>query len=66
MITNLGVFQVAEDSHYAICNVTSCNESVSCGGQTTKTFDTSNLIYNLKLKHKELYEEYLKKLAHKY
>ena len=22
---------MAEDSHYAICNVTSCNESVSCG-----------------------------------
>lgn len=56
-------FKVAEDSHYAICNVTSCNENVSRGGQTTKTFNTSNLVYHLKSKHKELHEEYLKKLS---
>ena len=28
-------FKVAEDSHYAIYNVTSCNENVSRGGQTS-------------------------------
>ena len=56
-------FKVAEDSHYAICNVATCNESVSRGGQTTKTFNTSNMVYHLKSKHKELHTEYLKKLS---
>ena len=36
-------FKVAEDSQYAICNVTSCNESMSHRGQTTKILNTSNL-----------------------
>ena len=31
-------FKVAEGSHYAICNATSCNKSVSHGGKTTKGF----------------------------
>ena len=56
-------FKVAEDSHYAICNATNCSKSVSRGGQTTKTFNTSNLVYHLKSKHKELHEEYLRKLS---
>ena len=56
-------FKVTEDSRYAICNVTSRNESVSHGGQTIKTFNTTTLVYHLKSKHKELHEEYLKKLS---
>jgi len=56
-------FKVAEDSHYAICNVASCNEGVSRRSQTTKIFNTSTMVYHLKSKHKELNSEYLKKLS---
>ena len=39
-------FKVAEDSKYAICN--SCGESISRGGKSTKTFNTTNLVYHMK------------------
>ena len=56
-------FKVAEDSRYVLCN--SCNEKVSRGGKTTKTFNTTNLVYHLKNKHAEQYSEYKKKLDDK-
>ena len=52
-------FKVAEDSKYAICN--SCGESISRGGKTTKTFNTTNLVYHMKSKHIDLHSEYDKK-----
>ena len=46
-------FVEAENSKYAICQV--CKTSVSHGG---KIFNTSNLEYHLKSKHKEEYPQY--------
>ena len=54
-------FTVTEDTRYVHCN--SCNDKISCGGKTTKTFNTTNLVYHLKNKHAEQYSEYQKKLA---
>ena len=38
-------FSVAEDTRFAICN--ECNASISRGGNSTKSFNTSNLLFHL-------------------
>ena len=52
-------FKVGEDSKYSICN--SCDESISHGGKTTKTFNTTNLVYHTKSTHTDLHSECKKK-----
>ena len=52
-------FKVGEESKFAICN--SCGASVSHGGKTTKTFNTTNLVYHMNAMHVDLHSEYQKK-----
>ena len=49
-------FTIAEDTKFAVCN--KCDKSVSCGGNSTKVYTTSNLVNHLNSLHKELYKEY--------
>ena len=49
-------FTVAEDSRLAKCKV--CETEVPRGGQSTKSFTTTNLIHHLKTKHNEEYARY--------
>ena len=48
-------FDVREDSKVAICN-----QPVSRGGKTTKTFNTTNLVHHLKVKHTNMYATFKK------
>ena len=50
-------FTVEEETKVAVCKV--CSESVLRGGSTTKTFNTTNLVYHMKTKHHEQF------IAHK-
>ena len=52
-------FTVAEDTTVALCKV--CFETISRGGKCTKTFNTSNMVYHLKVKHSSEYADYKKK-----
>ena len=49
-------FTVSEDSRLAKCKV--CENEVSCRGQSTKSFTTTNLVYHLKIQHDEEYAQY--------
>ena len=51
-------FSIAKDSKYAVCK--SCQQKISRGGATTKTFNTSNLVSHLKNKHVEEHKEFEK------
>ena len=51
-------FVVCEDTKYAKCN--DYQEKVSRGGNSTKTYNTSNLVMHLK-KHPDVYAEYEQK-----
>ena len=51
-------FSVAEDTKFAQCK--KCTELVARGGETTKSFNTSNLVYHLKMKHLEDFHQFLK------
>ena len=44
-------FVVAEDTKFAQCK--KCMEFIARGGETTKSFNTSNLVYHLKMKRLE-------------
>ena len=44
-------YDVGEDTKVATCKA--CNQSVSIGGISTKTFNTTNLVHHLKTKHTE-------------
>ena len=37
--------------------------SISCGGKTTKTFNTTNLVYHMKSRHIDLHSEYEKSVT---
>ena len=52
-------FKVGEGTRFAICNA--CGKSISRGGKTTKTFKTTNLVYQIRGMHAELHSESLKK-----
>ena len=52
-------FVVAEDTTVASCKV--CCETISRGGKCAKTFNTSNMVYHLKVKHSSEYADYKKK-----
>lgn len=54
-------FSIGEDSRYARCN--ECQASISRGGRTTKTFNTTNLVHHLQTKHGKLYTEFQKSAA---
>ena len=51
---------VGEDTKFALCKI--CEQSVSHGGRTTKTYNTTNLVYHMKTKHSEQYTEFEKVL----
>jgi len=48
-------FDLAEDTKYALCKT--CGKSISHGGDSTKVYNTSNLVNHLKC-HSKVYEEY--------
>ena len=52
-------FKVGEDSKFAICNL--CHASISRGGKTTKTFNTTDFVQHLNVVHVDLHLEYSKK-----
>ena len=52
-------FVLAEDLCLAICQL--CKDEVPHGGQSTKSYTTSNLVHYLKTKHGQEYTEYEKK-----
>ena len=49
-------FTVAEDSRLGKCKV--CEMEVPCGGQSIKSFTTTNLVHHIKTKHDEEYARY--------
>ena len=49
-------FVVAEDTKIAICKA--CKVEVPRGGQSTKSFTTTNLVHHLKSKHADDYSKY--------
>lgn len=52
-------FQLAEDSKYASCNY--CDKLISRGGDSTKVYNTTNLVNHLKSAHQEAYQKYKQK-----
>ena len=52
----LEFFNVSEDTKLAVCET--CKAKVPRGGDTTKSFTTTNLIQNLTSKHPEVYAKY--------
>ena len=50
-------FVVAEDTKFAQCK--KCTKFIARGGETTKSFNTSNLVYHLKTKHLEDFRRFL-------
>lgn len=56
-------FTVGEDTKFAICGT--CEAKVPRGGDTTKSFTTTNLVHHLTAKHPEIYTKYLERKANK-
>ena len=56
-------FVLAEDSRLHICQL--CKDEVPRGGQSTKSYMTTNLVHHLKTKHGQEYVEYEKKKSEK-
>ena len=54
-------FNVSEDTKLAVCET--CKAKVPRGGDTTKSFTTTNLIQNLTSKHPEVYAKYQERKA---
>ena len=53
-------FVISESNeHFAVCQI--CNENVSWGSKTIKTFGTSSLIYHLRKKQQTGFRDYEKK-----
>ena len=50
-------YSVGKDSEFALCKT--CGQKVSRGGTTIKTFNTSNLISHLKIKHQEEHADFV-------
>ena len=48
-----------EDTKYISCK--SCDKLISCGGDSTKVYNTTNLVNQLKSTHDEAYKEYRQK-----
>lgn len=63
MAKTLNIFPVDEDTRYAVCN--ECKTSVARSGKSTKTFNTTNLLYHLQTKHTEAYSLYATQKAAK-
>ena len=49
-------FTLGEDTKSAVCK--SCNKAVSRGGNSTKVYNTTNLVNHLKSVHQDIHEEY--------
>ena len=49
-------FTIKLDVHFAECNI--CKTKVSRGGKSSKTFNTTNIVNHLKVKHVEEYKKY--------
>jgi len=52
----LELFSLAEDAKFAICN--KCGDLVSRGGESTKSYNASNLVAHLRLQHSEEYTNF--------
>ena len=52
-------FQLTEDTKYASCK--SYDKLISWGGDSTKVYNTTNLVNHLKSTHNEAYKEYQQK-----
>ena len=49
-------FSVAKHTKFAICSL--CSKHVPHGGDNTKSYTTSNIVYHLKSKHPEEHKKY--------
>lgn len=49
-------FVLGEDTKFAVCK--SCNKAISRGGNSTKAYNTMNLVNHLKSVHQDIHEEY--------
>ena len=50
-------FTLGEDTRkFVVCNA--CQQSISHGGKTTKTFNTTNVMLHLRNKHKQNFQKY--------
>ena len=49
-------FTLGEDTKFAVCK--SCNKAISRGGNSTKVYNTTNLVNHLKSVHQDMHEEY--------
>ena len=57
----MGFFTDRNDSgKFASCST--FKDSISCGGSSSKSFNTTNLINHLKKKHEEEHSQYLEKM----
>ena len=56
-------FEVCEDSNFATCQ--ECKEQVSRGGNSTKSYNTTNLTYHLSQVHSALHVKYRAEIASK-
>ena len=52
-------FQLMEDTKYVCCK--SCDKLISQGGDSTKVYNITNLVYHLKSAHDEAYKQYQQK-----
>ena len=58
-ITYWEYFQLMEDTKYVSCK--SCDKLISQGGDSTKVYNTTNLVNHLKNAHDEAYKQYQQK-----
>ena len=49
-------FTVGKDTKFAVCGI--CEAKVLRGGNTTKSFTTTNLVHHLMAKHPEIHMKY--------
>ena len=56
-------FTVGEDTKFAICDA--YETKVPRGGDSTKSFTTTNLVHHLTTKHPEIHTKYLERKANK-
>jgi len=52
-------FTVGEDTKFAICD--ECEAKVPRGGDSTKSFTTTNLVHHLTTKHPEIHAKYIER-----
>ena len=56
-------FTLGEDTKFAVCK--SCNKAISRDGNSTKVYNTTNLVNHLKSVHQDIHKEYQVKYQRK-